>query len=85
MWRFQIRWICYVPTNSSRNIFWIQKIFCLKIRWLSYVGMLVLTYVVSAICLDPNLFLLEADSKDLVVPVCHHCTLVIGYLANLAT
>jgi hypothetical protein len=54
-------------------------------RWLSYMGMLVLTYDKSAICQDLNLFLPEADSKDAVVPVCHHCTPAIGYLANRAT
>jgi hypothetical protein len=68
-------------TNSSRSVFWIQKIFC----WRSYVGMPVLTYDVSAIRQDPNLFLLEADSKDQVVPVCHQHTPAIGYLANCAT
>jgi hypothetical protein len=51
----------------------------------SYRGMLVLTYDASAICLDPNLFLQEADSKDLAAPVCHHHTPVIGYLANCTT
>jgi hypothetical protein len=54
-------------------------------RWHSYVGMPVLIYDESAMCQDPNLFLLEADSKDLVVPVCHHHTPAIGYLANRAT
>jgi hypothetical protein len=54
-------------------------------HWRSYVGMLVLTYDVSAIHQDPNLFLLEADSKDPVVPVCHHLTPAIGYLANHTT
>jgi hypothetical protein len=54
-------------------------------RWLSYVGMLGSTYDASAISQDQNLFLLEADSKDPVVPVCHHHTPVIGYLANCAT
>jgi hypothetical protein len=34
--------------------------------------MLVLMYDVSAMRQDPNLFLLEADLKDPVVPVCHH-------------
>jgi hypothetical protein len=54
-------------------------------RWLSYVGMPVLTYDASAICQDPNLFLPKADSKDWVVPVCHHRTPAIGCLANRAT
>jgi hypothetical protein len=54
-------------------------------HWLSYVGMPVLTYDASAICQDPNLFLPEADLKDPVVPVCHHRTPAIGYLANCAT
>jgi hypothetical protein len=54
-------------------------------RWLSNVGMLVLTYDASAICQDPNLFLPEADLKDPVVPVCHHHTPVIDYLANCTT
>ncbi len=54
-------------------------------RWCSYVGMTVLTYDASAMCQDPNLFLSEADLKDPVVPVCHHQTPVIGYLANHAT
>jgi hypothetical protein len=36
------------------------------------------THDASAMCLDLNLFLPEADSKDLVVPVCHHHTPVIG-------
>ncbi len=54
-------------------------------RWLFYVGMPALTHDTSAMCLDTNLFLPEADSKDLVVPVCHHHTPAIGYLANHAT
>jgi hypothetical protein len=54
-------------------------------HWRSYVGMLVLTYDASVIRQDPNLFLLEADSKDLVVPVCRHHTPAIGYLVNCAT
>jgi hypothetical protein len=62
---------------------WIQKIFCSKIRWLSYVGVPALTYDASAICQDPNLFLPEADSKELVVPVCHRHTSGIGYLTKL--
>jgi len=85
MWPFQIRWIWYVSTNSSRSIFWIQKNFCSMMRWRSYVGMPVLNYDASAIYQDPNLFLPEADLKDLVVPVCHHHTPAIGYLANRAT
>ncbi len=63
----------------------IQKIFCLMMCWLSYVGMPVLIYDVSAIRQDPDLFLTEADLKDPVVPVCHHHTPAIGYLANRAT
>ncbi len=47
-------------------------------RWLFYVGMPASTHDASAMCLDLNLFLPEADSKDLVVPVCHHHTPVIG-------
>jgi hypothetical protein len=54
-------------------------------RWLIYVGMPVLTYVVSAMCQDPNLFLPEADLKDPVVPVYHRCSPAIGLLANYAT
>jgi hypothetical protein len=54
-------------------------------RWHSYVEMPVLTYNMSATCQDPNLFLPEAGSKDLVVPVCHHHTPAIGYLANCST
>jgi hypothetical protein len=69
----------------SRSIFWIQKIFCSMMCWLSYVGMLALTYDASAIYQDLNLFLPEADSKDPVVNVCHHCTPAIGYLANRTT
>ena len=53
--------------------------------WCSYVGMPVLTYDVSAMCQGPNLYLLEADFKDPVVPVCHHHTPAIGYLENRAT
>jgi hypothetical protein len=53
-------------------------------RWCFYVGMLVLTYDESAIHQDPDLFLPEADLKDPVVPVCHHHTPAIGYLANRA-
>jgi hypothetical protein len=53
--------------------------------WRSYAGMPVLTYDASAICQDPNLLLPEADSKDLVVPVCHHHPPAIGYLANCTT
>jgi hypothetical protein len=43
-----------------------------------------LTHDVSAMsmCLDPNLFLLEEDSKDPVMPVCHHHTPAIGLLEN---
>jgi hypothetical protein len=85
MWLFQIRWIWYVSMNSSRSIFWIQKIFSLIMRWRSYVGMLVLTYDASPMCQDPNLFLPEADLKDPVVPICHHHTPAIGYLANCTT
>jgi hypothetical protein len=47
--------------------------------------MSVLTYDASAMCLDLNLFLPEADLKDLVAPVCHHCTTAIGLLENCAT
>jgi hypothetical protein len=54
-------------------------------RWHSYVGMPVLTYAASAMCQDPDLFLLEAVLKDPVVPVCDHHTPAIGYLANCAT
>ncbi len=54
-------------------------------RWCSYVGMLVLTYDTSAICQDPDLFLLEAGLNVLVVPACYHHTPAIGYLANRAT
>ncbi len=49
-------------------------------RWRSYMGMPVSTYDASAICQDPNLFLPKADSKDPVVPVCHHHT----HLCHLA-
>ncbi len=84
-WLFQIRWIWYIPKNSSRSIFWIQKIFYTMMRWLTYVGMPILTYDTSAMCQDPNLFFPEADLKDPVVPVCHHSTPAIGYLANCAT
>jgi hypothetical protein len=85
MWLFKIRCIWYVSTNSSGSIFWIQKIFCLKLCWHSYMGMPVLTYDASAIRQDPDLFLTEEDSKDPVVPVCHHHTPVISYLANRTT
>ncbi len=54
-------------------------------RWPFYVGMPASTQDASAMCLDPNLFLPEADSKDSVVPVCHHDTPAIGYLANRIT
>jgi hypothetical protein len=54
-------------------------------RWVFYVGMPASIHDALAMCLDPNLFLLEADLKDLVVPVCHHHTPVIGYQANRAT
>ncbi len=53
--------------------------------WLFYVGMPVYTYDASAMSLNPNLFLPEADLKDPVVPVCHRCTPVIGLLANCIT
>jgi hypothetical protein len=49
--------------------------------WLYYIGMPVMAYGASAICLDPNMFI-EADSRDPVVPVCHHSTPAIGILAN---
>jgi hypothetical protein len=84
-WLFQIRLIWYISANSSRSIIWIQKIFCLMMRWITYVGMPVLMYDASAMCQDLNLFLLEADLKDPVVSVCHHCTSAIGFLANGAT
>ncbi len=45
-------------------------------------GMPALNYDASAICQDPNLFLPEVDSKDLVVSVCYQHTLAIGYLAK---
>ncbi len=67
-----------IPLEVS---FWIQKIFCQR----SYVGMLVLTYDALAIRQDPNLFLLEVDSKDPMVSVHHQHTLTIGYLANCVT
>jgi hypothetical protein len=54
-------------------------------HWLIYVGMLVLTYDALAMCQDQNLFLLEADSKDLVVPVYRQHTPAIDDLANRAT
>jgi hypothetical protein len=54
-------------------------------HWLFYVGMPVLTCDVSAMYLDPNLFLLEAELKDPVVAVCHHHTPAIDLLANCAT
>jgi hypothetical protein len=63
-WLFQIRWIWYVSTNSSRSIFWIQKIFCSMMRWRSYVGMPVSTYDTSAMCQDLNLFLPEAFERS---------------------
>ncbi len=53
--------------------------------WLFHIGMVVLTYDASAMCLDLNLFFSEADSKDPVVPVCHRHTPAIGLLANHAT
>jgi hypothetical protein len=84
-WLFQIRWIWYISLNSSGSIFWIQKIFCLMMCWCSYVGMPVLTYDLSAIRRDPDLFLPKADLKDPVVPVYQHHTPAIGYLANRAT
>jgi hypothetical protein len=84
-WLFQIHWIWYVSTNSSRSIFLLQKIFCLMMRWRSYVGMPILTYDASAMCQGPNLFPLEAELKDPVVPVCRHHTPAIGCLANCAT
>jgi hypothetical protein len=40
------------------------------------------THEASAMCQDSNLFLPEADLKDPVVPVCHHHTPAIGYLAK---
>ncbi len=51
-------------------------------RWLFYAGMPASTHDASAMCMDLNLFLLEADLKDPVVPVCYHCTPAIGYLVN---
>jgi hypothetical protein len=47
--------------------------------------MLVLTHDASVIRQDPNLFLPEVDSKDLVVSVRHQHTPAIGFLANRAT
>ncbi len=54
-------------------------------NWLFYVGMPVLTYDASAMCLDLNLSLPEADLKDPVVPVCNRCTPSISLLVNCAT
>jgi hypothetical protein len=54
-------------------------------RWLFYVGMSALTHDASAMCLDLNPFLPEADLKDPVVPVCQHHTLAIDYLVNCPT
>ncbi len=54
-------------------------------HWLFYVGMPVLACDTSAMCLDLNLFLPEADSKDPVVPICHRCTPAVSLLANCAT
>jgi hypothetical protein len=54
-------------------------------RWLFYVGMPALIHEASAMCLDLNLFLPEADLKDQVVLVSHHHTPASGYLANRAT
>jgi hypothetical protein len=81
---FKICGISYIHTDSSRSIFWIQKIFHLMTRWLFYVGMLVLTQEASAICLHLNLFFPEADLMNPEVPVCHRRTPVIGFLANCA-
>jgi hypothetical protein len=53
-------------------------------RWLFYVGLPVLTYDVSVICLDLNLFFPEADLMNPEVPVCHCCTPAIGLLENHA-
>jgi hypothetical protein len=53
--------------------------------WLFYIGMPVLTYDASAICLDLNLFLPGADLKDPVMLICHRRTPAIGFLANPAT
>jgi hypothetical protein len=64
-----------------RKTYWAEYL----MHWLSYIGMPASTHDVSAMCLDLNLFLLEVDSKDLVVPVCHHHTPATGYLANRAT
>jgi hypothetical protein len=50
--------------------------------WLFCIETPVLTYGVSAICLDPNLFFMEADSRNPVVPVCHHHTPATGLLTN---
>ncbi len=41
---YKTRRISYICTDSSRNIFWIQKIFCLLTCWLLFIGMPVLTY-----------------------------------------
>ncbi len=54
-------------------------------HWLFYIGMSAVTHNASAMCLDPNLFLLEADLKDPMVPVCQHHTPAIDYLANCPT
>jgi hypothetical protein len=54
-------------------------------HWLFYIGMPVLTYDMSAICLDPNLFLPEADLKDPVVPICCQHTPAFGFLENCTT
>ncbi len=56
--------ISCICSDSSRNIFLIQKIFrLLMTNWLFYIGMPVLTHGVSAICLDPNLFFWKQIQK----------------------
>ncbi len=61
----QILWICTNFLSTWRNILcWIFDALAILHRNAS-----IIIYT-SAMCLDPNLFLPEADSKDSVVPVC---------------
>jgi hypothetical protein len=71
--------------NSSGSIFLDPKDLLLDDALAFLCGNAVLTYDVSAIRQDLDLFLPEADLKDPVVPVCHHHTLAIGYFENCAT
>jgi hypothetical protein len=76
------RMIWYCPTDSYQKIFGSFSADLVDIL----LGIPVWYRGASTICLDlPSVESFEKIWKILVVPVCHRCTLAIGYLANRAS